>query len=72
MLNDTKDNNINYTTTELNRQDRERSKREDSDCVLNCNDYSCAYYPDMCDHHKKICKLEMRCSEHCGNTVRGK
>ena len=29
MLNDVKNNNINYTTTESDRQDRERSKRED-------------------------------------------
>jgi len=56
----------------FNNNQPERSKREDSDCVLNCEDYSCTYYPDACNSHSKICKLEMRCSEHCGNTVRDK
>ncbi len=70
MLNDIKDNNVNYTTTESIRQDRERSKREDSNCALNCEDMCCKDYENLrCINHNK-CKLEMRCSEHCGNTVR--
>ena len=60
MLKDIKDNNINFTTTESNRQDRERSKREDLEdrCPEWGNCRTLKYDP------------RMRCSEHCGNTVR--
>lgn len=59
----------------------ERSKREDLDC--NCNDLEylhnryenyIAEYDDKCAAiiERLLKKSKMRCSEHCGNTVRDK
>ncbi len=97
MLNNIKNNDINYTTTESNRQDRERSKREDSEykycyelydydqesiqacntriSVVFCKKEAQSWVDHGINrtwHEKKVCKVfpEMRCSEHCGNTVR--
>ena len=80
MLNDMK-NNINFTTTKSNRQGRERSKREDLDC--NCKDLEYLhnrYETYVMEHDEKAAEIikrllqesKMRCSEHCGNTVRDK
>ncbi len=44
----------------------ERSKREDSVPVVNID------FDKQADHLYKACSTEMRCSEHCGNTVRDK
>jgi hypothetical protein len=79
MLSDIKNNSINYTTTKSNRQDRERSKREDLDC--NCKDLEYLHkqyetYIQEYDNKAGVIiknlldKSKMRCSEHCGNTVR--
>jgi hypothetical protein len=49
----------------------ERSKREDSKCAMRCAFHGCCMEPYICEKHSD-CVIEMRCSEHCGNTVRGK
>jgi hypothetical protein len=48
----------------------ERSKREDSNCFMDCKRSMCDGWDNcICGDHIH-CKIEMRCSEHCGNTVR--
>lgn len=50
----------------------ERSKREDSNCFMNCQRAMCDPWDKcICGDHIN-CNIEMRCSEHCGNTVRDK
>jgi hypothetical protein len=48
----------------------ERSKREDSNCFMDCQRAMCDGWDNcICGDHIN-CNIEMRCSEHCGNTVR--
>ena len=52
----------------------ERSKREDLKCD-NCKIprvFNCCGYPHKNDESCDEYNFKMRCSEHCGNTVRGK
>ena len=62
----------------------ERSKREDLDCCIRLEqleNLKATFHNEFChSEHYEGCNLidvlinesKMRCSEHCGNTVRGK
>ena len=48
----------------------ERSKREDSNCFVDCKRSRCDVSSHrLCALHEN-CNIEMRCSEHCSNAVR--
>src|SRR5690606_24524075 len=76
--------NMDFTNQLLGINNRpERSKREDLDCckeVTNLEYLYDRYETYIMEHDQKssdiikdlLNKSKMRCSEHCGNTVRGK